>query len=472
MTSTTQPSLPWFRRHRLALLGWGGIALLLLLLLAFGQLQRHLTQRKIDTKLAAIRAQGLPTTQTELNTFYTPVPDADNAGLLFSQIRRHIIDWPHDAPWIGFSSNSILFATNPITVTAKTVLNGLISSNQTALQLIHQAAAKPKSRYPMDFSQGSQTSFMHLFESRKALELLRLESMHHLAEKRDQQALFSVEVSLRVAKSLDQEPLLISFLVRNAYVAITLNGLEQLLGRNTFAAPNLLRLQEMLLETEHRTNLRRVLHGERAFVVGSWNEPVSQIITNTLNLVTPFDTWPEFMKDCAWQAYEHGGYKEADLLNFLAFCDELDDVTTLSPSAGLAFGETLETKLNSTSKPSMDNIFTTQFANLIPDILKKQATAYARLRVAQTALAIERYRMENQRLPQTLGELIPQHLKSAPLDPFTEAPLLYRITETGFRVYSVGENGLDDGGLSRDEALAVQKKSDDILFTVERVKTP
>jgi hypothetical protein len=89
MSTPTQPSPSWFRRHRLAVLGWGGIALLLLLLFAFGQLQRHLTQRKIDAKLAAIRAQGLPVTLAEVNSFYTVVPDAENGALTLIQYRNH-----------------------------------------------------------------------------------------------------------------------------------------------------------------------------------------------------------------------------------------------------------------------------------------------------------------------------------------------------------------------------------------------
>jgi len=33
-----------------------------------------------------------------------------------------------------------------------------------------------------------------------------------------------------------------------------------------------------------------------------------------------------------------------------------------------------------------------------------------------------------------------------PVDPFTGQPLRFRKLETGYVVYSVGENGVDDGG--------------------------
>jgi hypothetical protein len=81
----------------------------------------------------------------------------------------------------------------------------------------------------------------------------------------------------------------------------------------------------------------------------------------------------------------------------------------------------------------------------------KQAKCVALLRVARAALAIERYRLATARLPDTLPD-------STPLDPYTGQPLRYKQLAKGYVVYSVGEDGKDDGG---DE-----KK--DITFTVER----
>ena len=81
----------------------------------------------------------------------------------------------------------------------------------------------------------------------------------------------------------------------------------------------------------------------------------------------------------------------------------------------------------------------------------QQAKCVALMRVARAALAIERYRLTTARLPDKLAD-------STPLDPFTGQPLRYKKLAKGYVVYSVGEDGKDDGG---DE-----KK--DITFTVER----
>ncbi len=474
MSSTTQPPLPWFRRHRLAVLGWGGIALLLLLLLAFGQLQRHLTQRKIDTKLAAIRAQGLPTTLAELNAFYLSVPASENAALLVIQAQNTMVDWDYDTPWIGeTASNSVLYVTNPITPAAITALAEIVRSNQNSLQLLHASATNSRSRYLVDFTQGASSWLSYLAPVKRMIHLLRLEAFHHLSAGRKSEALRSVAISFQTADTLSHEPLMISYLVRNACLAVSCGTLEKLLQRSEFSPADLLRLEEVLTISEARTDVRRMLQGERAFICGSWQEPVSKYYTNAFFAPsTPFDTWPQPLQVYAWRVYEQSGYKEADLLNFLGVSDELLDAASLSPSEAISAAQNIEQRLSAPAKPSLDMISTCYSISILGPVFKRHASIKAHFRTAQTALAIERFRMENQRLPQSLGELIPQYLSSSPLDPFTEAPLLYRITATGFRVYSVGENALDDGGLTRDEALSVQKKSDDILFTVERLKAP
>lgn len=439
--------------------------LLLLLFAAIGQSQRFLTQRKIATKLAAIRAQGLPTTLAELDDYYTHVPDADNGVLLLLQYRNHYVEWDDiNGPWIGImSSNSVMYVTNPITPAARVALQDIVVSNQTALQSIYAAVARPKWRSPIDMNHGATNLFPDLIEPKKITKLLRVESLHHLAEGRHSDALKSISTSFQVSDSLAGEPILISYLVRNACLDISKTSLQKLLQRGEFPATDLAQLQQVIAVSEAKTDLLRVFHGERAFIIGSWQEPASQQLFAP---ATPFDEWPEPLQKLGWTFYENGGAKTADLLNFLFLCEELESALKMNHMDGLLQIERLGKKLDQKGKPNMDMIATTSLASTLLVMLGQNTSSIARLRVAQTALAVERFRMENKRLPQTLGELIPQYLKSSPIDPFTEAPLLYRITESGFRVYSTGRNGQNDGGLTRGEKHP--PANDDIVFTIER----
>jgi hypothetical protein len=72
---------------------------------------------------------------------------------------------------------------------------------------------------------------------------------------------------------------------------------------------------------------------------------------------------------------------------------------------------------------------------------------HALQRVTMTALALRLYRKENGRYPENLQQLVPKYLPSVPIDPYDGKPLRYRKLQKGFKVWSVGENRKDDGGV-------------------------
>jgi len=80
--------------------------------------------------------------------------------------------------------------------------------------------------------------------------------------------------------------------------------------------------------------------------------------------------------------------------------------------------------------------------------LERSATANALL-IAQ--LALQAYRADNGHYPDTLPSLAPRYVQRAPLDPFDPAtPLRYRRDGDGYVLYSVGPDGVDDGGQAID----------------------
>jgi hypothetical protein len=69
----------------------------------------------------------------------------------------------------------------------------------------------------------------------------------------------------------------------------------------------------------------------------------------------------------------------------------------------------------------------------------------------QLAFAIAAYHCENGRYPAKLGDLTPKYLATIPDDLFSGKALLYRRTEKGYLLYSVGVNGKDDDGRWYDD---------------------
>jgi hypothetical protein len=67
------------------------------------------------------------------------------------------------------------------------------------------------------------------------------------------------------------------------------------------------------------------------------------------------------------------------------------------------------------------------------------------------AFALAAYHRDNGRYPAKLDDLAPKYLATVPDDLFSGKALLYRLTEKGYLLYSVGVNGKDDGGRQFDD---------------------
>jgi hypothetical protein len=68
-------------------------------------------------------------------------------------------------------------------------------------------------------------------------------------------------------------------------------------------------------------------------------------------------------------------------------------------------------------------------------------------RLTLVALALKRHELRHRKLPPDLSALVPEFLKAVPIDPMSGKALVYRLNADGtFALYSVGDDGKDDGG--------------------------
>jgi hypothetical protein len=65
---------------------------------------------------------------------------------------------------------------------------------------------------------------------------------------------------------------------------------------------------------------------------------------------------------------------------------------------------------------------------------------------ALAAIALARHRLRNGTFPDTLDTLVPDLLPALPIDPHSGDPLRYELRDGQPTLWSVGENGVDDGG--------------------------
>jgi hypothetical protein len=81
------------------------------------------------------------------------------------------------------------------------------------------------------------------------------------------------------------------------------------------------------------------------------------------------------------------------------------------------------------------------------------------------AVAAERFRLANQRWPQSADELTPRYLKSAPIDLYSGQPLQFVRKGSELIIYSIGADQKDDGGtVSR---TGINARGKDIGFVLQ-----
>ncbi len=89
------------------------------------------------------------------------------------------------------------------------------------------------------------------------------------------------------------------------------------------------------------------------------------------------------------------------------------------------------------------------FGGAIPKVYEADLKRRVMLQMTAAMLAAERYRLNTGKTAAGWNDIVPSYLPSVPVDPFDGKPVRWKQTPTGFVLYSVWMNGVDDGGAIR-----------------------
>jgi hypothetical protein len=77
-------------------------------------------------------------------------------------------------------------------------------------------------------------------------------------------------------------------------------------------------------------------------------------------------------------------------------------------------------------------------------------------------IALARYKAEHSAYPKTLDALVPEYSDGIEMDPFGNDALAYRREKDGFVLYSIGRDGVDNGGAPGKAAGPADGQSDTV----------
>ena len=356
-----------------------------------------------------------------------------------------------------------------------------LSSNATVLAEIRAALAKPVLNNQLDLAEGNKMKFLHLSLAKALTQWQGAEIQLALHEGRTHDALEPLLAQIQLPRLLAEDPIVISELLRIAIAAIARVDTWEALQAEGWSDEDLAAMQKAWESQEFITNLARTLEGERVLcdvsfdsVRGSNQDAYDLLFGWQEMLARGFDPdtgkWnsPElpfnermgrFLKKQIYCRIWRFTWSYQNQRHDLAANQQLIDIVRAAvkeKSYASIEKDTSELFQKSVSKGFYDKLrHPYSSVDAISKTPLKALRAETERSLVISAIALKRYALRHGNYPESLDALVPGFLSAVPTDYMNGKPVKYRRNSDGsFTLYSVGEDGKDDGG---DLSLPVDK---------------
>jgi hypothetical protein len=412
-------------------------------------------KRRFMAKLDEIRASGEPATWEEVMAERPGLPRPENAAgpllLAFDDLEAALAD-----PAGGFLVSGKL--RPPFGGRRSADLHGLcvrfLRPYEDVLEDISVGAHRDRCLYPPDQTDDPTGVLMpHLSPIRQTVRLFALRAELHAEEGSGHAAAADVEAAYAVGASLRESPFLTSFLVRGAMWSIAGGALERVLGVCELPAADLEALRLRMAAEDESGRIRRLLICERAIGVSFLAESSGARLREYLGM---FAGEQDDVVEAVGPFLATPGARWRTGLLYLSVVD--DCLAVLQEPVRVRLDAARAVEQEARERIELDEPRHSLLRHLTPmpaDLLEETLRYAADLRLARAAVAVELWRIEHGRWPESLEELEPQVAPAALTDPVTGGSLCYVRTDEGVLIYSVGPDGVDDGSVTEEQRVAV-----------------
>ena len=351
-----------------------------------------------------------------------------------------------------------------------------IAADRPAIELLHQVLERPKLDFQLDYKKGAEMPLPQLAPLKRSAQKLEAAAVLDLHNGDTGAAATNILTLLGLVQRNAAEGLLISHLVRIAMTSIAVLPTWELLQATNVTDTQLAAVQQGWEQMDLLGDVTYAFVMERAWGV----DEIEKARVSHEDFEKTFGSMTYFMGSSSSSASSGWGWEaltekpryavgEAMWRSSWSYSDELR--TLKSDSIILETLRTMQANQSQFYKADYDAM-TARLSSLgitnagealfralkIPDwsdefswspastVLKALRTETAR-RVVVTAIALKRFQLRHEKLPETLNELVPEFLSSVPIDLYDGKPLRYHPNTDGtYLLYSTGEDGKDDGG--------------------------
>lgn len=381
-----------------------------------------------NRRIEALRAAGQPTSLAELAVRNKLPMGMENAASFYQSAIGMFVPPPADVniPFAGKKTVTLARGSGIPESMAEAVAE-FLAANEKCLALLHEAAGIENCRYEYDY----QKEMPPFTELRGCAQLLKLAAVNHAQKGDVAAAVICIKDLLRLSDLLRDEPRLISYFVQSAYAGLAIRSLERALSLTTFTDSQLRELDDALAVTAGRIDLARALALERCAVIDCIRDP-SLVEPSKIGIVI----------------FKLPGVQAQGLIDMLDHLEDCIQAAGLQgPKRETRFKE-IEARLSGLSHL---HIAAKIMAPPLARTSQLDSRVHAHLDLGRTAVAVERHRLAKGRLPEQLADLVPAYMEQVPIDPFDGQPIRYRRAEPGYVLWSVMEDGQDNGGKDRED---------------------
>jgi hypothetical protein len=457
-SATTSPSpIPRLasrlRRYRIPL------GLLLVLVAMYGAFLQFLDWRANRTYLRAAAEVDRLDPGWRLDDILAKrekVPDRENSAPRVAEIARKL---PENWPGILHYDASFLPNGSP--------LRRLDRSQRDALQAVIEPAeeatplARTLSELPRGSYEGPRPRLEHLEnvgtlnalrdvnfpygeDVRRVLFLLRIDAVRRVDQGDFPTALTNVRAMINAGRSIGDYPSVSAQQVRNGGNLVAIAQLERLLAQSEVATTALGSLQSLLEEEARHDGATIALRGDRAIVDDLLEQIHSgQLTRNAIPHYSEFPWWEKSLNSLATlrnnQVHLLQLHSRAVTVGKQSEEKQVDQMKALNDEW---IANVMSLRFFERQQYVGERLLLGRFLGIPTWFGMNQAN----LRTGIVALAAERYRLEQDRWPESLDQLVPHYLARIPADPFRNGLLQMRKLPDGLVIYSVGFDRVDEGG--------------------------
>ncbi|MCD6176013.1 MAG: hypothetical protein J7K65_09655 [Planctomycetes bacterium] len=426
-------------------------------------LSRFYYQTEFNRRVEALAAEDYPVSLDELEAQYKLPQGVENAADIYIQAFEAYQDpnefereflpirgnfrWSDDVP--------------PFPQEVMDAMESSLKANQKMLELLDKAAEIEHCLWPRKFEDMEDFYFPkdYLSGIKKATRLLCERDLYCVQKGDTGQLMNHFETLKALPACLSKQPFSTDYLMSIALKSMIARNLEEILNQVEFSDADLKELQRQFLEMQDAKDFCNMVVNARCVAINGYRLPLRE-------------RYKYFMADSCSNLtrffYLFFGIDQKDKLLSLDFYDQLLQAAELPPHQLPSMIEKIGREFGAYSD---FHLYLSDFRAL-GKVSLISLRALGGLRCAETALAIERYRLKYQSLPDSLEQLVPEFMAEVPREPFDGKVLRYIKHDVGYTVYTIGSDGVDNGGLSiqqmREKTPEGNPKEYDRPFTVRR----